>query len=932
MKTKARRPWTLLHFPLTRVNLPRCCSPRLTRNQPRTFTRTAGRGVPAALAFAFLLHGTHAPAQSLPAFDFNTPTSARGWEATHDISRLEQTAEGLRIDISGADPYTLGPARNYPGGVLLWLRLRLKSDQGGAAQVFYFRDGAREENSVRFHVPAGQWHEVQVPLPALGPGHRLRFDPPGNGGSCLLAKLWFDERVLFAPPAWPKPEAPILGARSLTIESGALKLLHGRGAFGAFEVHIAGQRFGVGHTRPLIGYVLGKELRWVALGAGAHESVTVRRKDKSLVVRARAVDPDGATWELQQRFSPASDGAIDVENRVTVDRERTAVYLPLFTVLPGLGSFGTNKTQALFAGLEYLDNEPSSSEADLIGPAAQRQVPDTLKLTFPLMAVAAEERYLGLIWEPEPNLSALFDSPDRVFGSTGHVMGILFPGSNGANREEGNLLPYSGEVLHAQQPLVLRATLIGGLGRSVVPAVQQYVQRRGLPSLPSPRPGAQDFFRLAARGWLDSKLREGDLYRHAAPGFGPQPAADAAFWMPWLSGRVGEPALSERLADSASRALTPMNPHDYNGAQVGHVRYPLPALIFGAVAENAAAAREHGRALLGRFQPDGSVLYPPPAQGLDYGKTHWTREANGLTAGVVVGLLEAATFSGDPALLRDGLDRLRQLDKFRHTVPRGAQTWEIPLHTPDILASAHLVRAYTLGYELTGDGALLEQATYWAWTGVPFVYLAPPTSQPVGLYSTIAVLGATQWKAPVWMGLPVQWCGLVYAEALRGLARHQSDGLWTQLADGIATSGVQQTYPASDTNYVGLLPDSFNLRAQTRNAANINPATLLAPAVRLFHESAIYDFHCFRQSGLLVHAPGELSDLVEGTDDVSFTVTPWSPRPSYVLVNGLSKAPSARFDGRTVEFGSPHEYHPAEGRLTLQIQQRTRVEILGTGP
>ena len=132
------------------------------------------------------------------------------------------------------------------------------------------------------------------------------------------------------------------------------------------------------------------------------------------------------------------------------------------------------------------------------------------------------------------------------------------------------------------------------------------------------------------------------------------------------------------------------------------------------------------------------------------------------------------------------------------------------------------------------------------------------------------------------------------------------------------------TYPASDTNYVGLLPDSFNLRAQTRNAANINPATLLAPAVKLFHESAIYDFHCFRQPGLQVHAPGELSDLVEQKDGVSFTVTTWSPRPSYVVVNGLSKAPSARLDGRAVQFNAPHEYQSAEGRLILQIQQRTR--------
>jgi len=144
-------------------------------------------------------------------------------------------------------------------------------------------------------------------------------------------------------------------------------------------------------------------------------------------------------------------------------------------------------------------------------------------------------------------------------------------------------------------------------------------------------------------------------------------------------------------------------------------------------------------------------------------------------------------------------------------VPRGAQTWEIPLHTPDILAAAHLVRAYTLGYELSGDTRLLEQARSWAWTGVPFVYLTAPTPAPVGLYNTIAVLGATGWRAPVWIGLPVQWCGLVYADALYRFAGHDPGGPWKRLADGIVSAGVQHTWPLSDADRGGLLPDSYQL-------------------------------------------------------------------------------------------------------------------------
>jgi hypothetical protein len=202
----------------------------------------------------------------------------------------------------------------------------------------------------------------------------------------------------------------------------------------------------------------------------------------------------------------------------------------------------------LFAGLEYLDDEPSSSEADVIGPASKRQVPDSLKLTFPLMAIEHRGHYLALTWEPQADVSAVFDSPDRLFASGGHVMGLIFPGSDGKNREEGSLLPRVSKVLLANQPLVLRATLLGGVGDSVVPAVEQYVALRGLPPLPGANIDLQKYDSMAAGGWLNSKIREGQLFRHAIAGdnFKLGRAADAAVWMDWLASQSAVPALADR--------------------------------------------------------------------------------------------------------------------------------------------------------------------------------------------------------------------------------------------------------------------------------------------------------------------------------------------------------------------------------------------------
>jgi hypothetical protein len=179
----------------------------------------------------FLLFGTaavRAAALELPIFDFGTQSGAAGWEPTHDISKLEQTPDGLIVHISGADPFLVGPARDYPPRTNLWLHLRLKSDQSGMFQVFYFHSAPTEPESVQFSVPANQWYEARVPMPPLGPGVHLRLDPPGKGGICILARLWFSEA--FSMPGLLGPKLFTAGSNSLAIQSGALKLTHNRDA------------------------------------------------------------------------------------------------------------------------------------------------------------------------------------------------------------------------------------------------------------------------------------------------------------------------------------------------------------------------------------------------------------------------------------------------------------------------------------------------------------------------------------------------------------------------------------------------------------------------------------------------------------------------------------------------------------------------------
>jgi hypothetical protein len=747
-----------------------------------------------------------------------------------------------------------------------------------------------------------------------------------------------------AVPEWPKPTTPVLASDAPEVRSKDLELVYSRAGIGSFMIRVAGQAVAIGQNRPMIGYVIGDQLRWLDLANAAEKKFSVRVRGRTLQAHFECADADGARWKIEQRLGPARvPDALDIETEIVVDQDRAVAFLPMLTVFPGAGTFGDSKGQGLLAGLEYLENEPSSSEADVIGPAAKRQVPDSLKLTFPLMAIEHDGRYVALTWEMRPSFSAVFDSPDRLFGSGGHVMGVLFPGSNGKNRKEGSLLPQASELLQAGKSISLRATLFGGKGNSVVPAVQQYVALRGLPEIPAANlAGAQasggatrqeDLFQQyvswASGAWLDSKIRQGSLFRHAIAdgGFAPGPAADAALWMDWLATKTRASALAARLQTAAKDALTNIAPADLNAAGIGHVRVPAESLIYGHVAETAARAEQTGHGLLSTFEPDGSVHYHASPGGPDYGKTHFTNEATGFTARPVLDLLEAAAFSGDRELLDAALHRLEAMQKFNDGVPRGAQTWECPLHTPDILASALMVRAYTLGYELSGRTDFLEQARYWAWTGVSFVYLVNPTAQPVGPYATIAVFGATQWEAPVWLGLPVQWCGLVYADALYRLVRDDPQGPWKKIADGITASGVQQSWPAENAAMQGLLPDSFVLRNQDRNGPAINPATLQASSLRYFGQKPAYDFWSFRQNGLRLHAPGETKNARETKGRVSFQVESWVNHPFYVLINGFTAKPRLKLNGKEVECAAPHEFQEKEGRLILKLEGASKVEV-----
>ena len=445
-------------------------------------------------------------------------------------------------------------------------------------------------------------------------------------------------------------------------------------------------------------------------------------------------------------------------------------------------------------------------------------------------------------------------------------MGVLFPGGF---HDPGSLVPERGFQLGAGLVLSTTIQVRGGTkGETVLAGIERWVLDHPLPVIPE-RVTIFEHARLAGAGFLDSAAQSPAGFRHAYPGEFPfQAAPDATLALSWISTVMQrrDTGLAARASDAAKRAKAALNPAASGG--IGHVRTMAPALQYGDVNAYLDAARKSGQNAVGQITNTGRVQYRKGK--VDFARTSREQHANGNTGNVLQIALTAASETGDTSLIKAAISMLKRANiAYSNTVPRGAQTWEIPLHTPDILASAHMLRANVLGYELTGDREFFDEARYWAWSGVPFVYLDRPTDTGrVGMYATIAVLGATNWVAPNWIGLPVQWCGLVYADALLDLWFHDRDPRWKLIADGIISSGYQQSWPAVSGAVIsrtarerqGLLPDSFILESQQRSDPAINPATLLYPASRSM-DRPVYTRHCLKPGMGTIHIAGDVSGL-----------------------------------------------------------------------
>lgn len=840
--------------------------------------------------------------------DFSRPD--HGWRAKAALAEPEPG--GLRVSATGDDPWIVGPIVEVaaPSGAERML-VELAADSPGDFRCYVAPEGGADSELAAAQLVGDGKGVFRGLLPVLAARMRFRLDPP-DGAAVSLRSLAVRPVVpLFTLPVRAADAGVLpplcLGDDALEAESGMVRVRHDPRRWNALEVWVGGTR--MADTLPGEEWWTFDGTRAAAIdpSAGVVAATALARGFEIVATFREQGDPaDAATWTFTRRVE-AGDRGVRIDTTVVVDRRREVVHLPWITLLAGLGTFGERKSQAVLPGVEYLADEPSSNEREIRGAAAVRRVVDPIDVCFPTTVLAVDRRWLA-IDRDESGFAAspAFDSPDRILSSGGHLLGVWSPAGGGGEtvpaRSPGNLAVHRGVVLEAGVPGQVAVLVRGGFGDSVLRGIAGRLRADPPPPEPDFEGGLEAACRLLAHGWLDSAAREGTRVRHAVwPGaFAPQPAADAPACMLWLAAHVSDAALAARLRSAAAAVLAELPPGATGG--VGHVQRPaLPLLVRGdadglrsALSEAAARARRTAAEIVA-----GGGRLPYRAGAVDYSATLGDADANGYTAIAVEGMLDAAVLCGDEETIRASLGALDLVARVSPAggVPRGAQPWEMPLHTPDILAAARMARSHLLGHLLDGGPRRLDEARAWALSGVPFVYLRDPVpGAAVGRYSTIGVLGATNWEAPLWIGRPVQWCGLVYAATLHELARVDvpTGESWRRIGRGITRAGLAMTFPAADAaGRGGLLPDYWLFRSGRGDGPAINPATLQATLAEAFDALPLVTATRLPgtagHSGHVVHVAGRVDGARVSDGGASVDLATW--QESLVLVTRVSAMP-----------------------------------------
>ncbi|MCS7254846.1 MAG: hypothetical protein RMK18_07070 [Armatimonadota bacterium] len=561
---------------------------------------------------------------------------------------------------------------------------------------------------------------------------------------------------------------------TIAVSAGKVRLLFPQNPFGygVFAIEVFGKKWErVGYSPSLMGItceaggmtekflVFSKEFSKLR-GGGLLFPIALKAANDVEIRGEIKIEPDKNSAKLSWRIRP--NNAIKI----------LAIHSPMIFV--GDNLFGKEKDAALLPGVYWLIGGEKVTDTLYSDPPHHLHIiPHPYKLTQPIMLVGYRGDYVGLMWDALQNWSEkpregsticpqpIFIVPNEVMGQENSLLGLMVPNVPFWVKEN-EMIAQKPLALSPGEEISLSSWLIGGSG-GIFGAYDEYFARFPLTPIPE-------------RPYSDEETLK--------------------------RSKVGE------RSDRYGKLAAGLRSVEVNAIEAARTQRKDGSWAF-------AIDRGWTLEMLKKFAPHRPLD--------DYGKEGDTTVGTcTFLNGRATALLRYARMSGSKIAEKLGMKAIKFIDR-AFIRPEGAQTWEVPLHCPDVLASANAIHAYLEAWQITGDKYWLERAIYWAKTGIPFIYLWNPPDRPKMMrYASIPVFGTSFFTAAPWFGTPVQWNGLDYAYALLKLSRAlksayldkagsiwQDPSFWRHIAEGITVCAIehQAAVEHPDGNY----PDSVSL-------------------------------------------------------------------------------------------------------------------------
>ena len=685
----------------------------------------------------------------------------------------------------------------------------------------------------------------------------------------------------------------------------------------------------------------GSRREHVVLTDGAPKAQTGERA--SLAFTWTGPEGEAPGCRVRVRFALAEG-----EKSISADYELTCAKPCELLAFDGPMLYALDREEAVLPGLEWLvDDEVSSGTLDIAEghPHQVRYVVHPNMVTIPAVGIRGKHGTVGLLWDVHQKWdgrrdrpSLVFASPDRFENQRSHLVGLFLPGVPEfvEMNEREAAEPYP---MEPARPLRLAARIFADReAADALAAVDEWARLYGCPE-PEPLPhGSYDReIEFSMRAYLDSlwEPETKDWWTTKGSGVMSHQGRPRSFVADLLLGQVVSPSEEVRRAcrARAQEVLALIGGEPRIDAQ----RFPGRAdLAMANPAKAASLLASRGEDGAWRFDADQQHT-TGPFVGKDYHELGPDDAVElGTCARRAFEVLNYARIAGD----REAYDAMEKtlllMESFR--VPRAAQVWEVPVHTPDVLAAADAVDAYVEAYRFGGNDRWLRDAVTWARRGLPFIYLWDDPEKPFLVGGSIPVFGAT-WFQGSWFGRPVQWNGLRYANALLKLSEYDDSYPWRKIAEAVIRSAIHQQDLEGEN--VALWPDNISAIDGTKCPWVFSPRQIIRNVLKLTgrDEDPATVILGEGEKRLHVSATARITEPSWKGDTLRFRATYPRGEQGVVLVANVARPKAVLLDGTPIAEREDVEAGPEPGwrydagnaYLSIRIARdgESRVEVQG---